>query len=61
MKCICCNKKLHRRKGIRICHNYYCQDCIDILNYEDEEMYNTYFTCDLIEGKVEVEIYEGEI
>jgi len=60
MKCIACNKKLHRRKGIRVDEYYYCKECMDILNYEVKELYNTLFTCELVDGKAEVEVYEGE-
>lgn len=61
MKCICCNKKLHRRKGIRIQKYYYCKECIDILNYVDVDMYNFQFTAEYVDNKIVIEKYEGEI
>ena len=58
MKCIACNKKLHRRKGIRINKYYYCQECINIINVEKPGLYKLPFTVELIKGKVIVKICE---
>jgi len=54
MKCVACQNKINKRKGIRINHRYYCRECLYILGAPVPE--DVRFTIEWVDGKVEVEI-----